>query len=365
MSTVNNHTNPFEDEYALMTYNEEVILTYVPNPIRTSSGYNASCPVCGEGSSGRRKRRFYFYAKESGSAFCFNTGCPINEKAPRGLMLAAMLKGTEIKDENLAYIKWYKKQFGHISGGSGLFHEPEIAIKPLEQEETPQNQIEGLFEDHWVELPPTIKEYCEQRKMFNTPFGPENWAFYFDKKTKRLVIPWNNRSTGQIEYWQKRALLKGDSPKYLYPIGLSKSDFVFNLENISEDWPYILMTEGCVDAAFSFNTVAIGGIKPSVEQLKLLNERYPRHKLVVAIDNPWVDWSAKVSLLGDFKARTHGMLDQHKFDRLFFVWDKNCPYKDINECVCAAPGVYPFESKEWLETRIMSALQAKLVLNMY
>lgn len=356
-------SNPYEDEIAMSEYLDDVVITAVGRYSTTKDGINASCPVCGEGSSGHRKKRFYYY-RNTLSAHCFNVGCPLNEKSPKGLMLSAMIKGVDLKEENLEYIKWYKKRFRHVSVAQEPL--PDINAKEEEQEitETQEKPIQSLFEDSWIDLPPIVKDYCEQRKMFEAPYAPKNWTFYFDQKTKRLVIPWKNERTGQIEYWQKRALLKGDSPKYLYPSGLSKSDFVFNLDKISDDWKYILLTEGCIDAAFSYNTVAIGGIKPSENQLRQIKERYPNHILVVAIDNPWVDRSAKLTLIGDKFSGSKGLIDQHKFDRMFFMWDKRCPYKDINECACAAHDVYPFDNREWLKRHIITAIQAKLMFSM-
>src|SRR5574344_1916441 len=239
--------NPFEDDDALNQYCEEVVFSVLTHPTRTSFGYRASCPVCHEGSSGNRKKRFQYY-KDTHSAFCFNSGCPISETGKSGLQLTAILKGCVQSVENSEYIKWYQKNITSTSkkiDEANKMRDDELdAINPnlcqhAEKNFEVKQEDDGLFEDSWVDLPSTVKEYCKQRKMFEAPFAPKNWNLYYDIISKRLVIPWIEDE--KIVYYQKRALLRGDDPKYIYPSNSHRP--IFNVDLIDKSFPYVFATD--------------------------------------------------------------------------------------------------------------------------
>lgn len=356
------NTNIFEDEDALRVYTEEIVTEYVSNPFRTSFGFRASCPICNEGSSGKRKKRFQFY-RDSYSGFCFNSGCPCSEKGLTGLNLTSTLKNIPLSMENSEYAKWYQRNYKKSNNSDVLKYQPqqEIGFAPPSETTIKERVVatqEDLFEDTWVDLPPAVVEYCNQRRMFNAPFAPDNWKLYLDIATKRLVIPWMEE--GEIVYYQKRALLKGDDPKYIYPSGTHRP--IFNVDKIDESFPYIFVTEGAIDCCFLKNGIACGGLTPSNEQKEELRERFPGFKIVILTDNQWVDRSAKLALNGDWRAKTNGLLKTVMYDYLFFIWPKGETAKDINESVCNDSTICKFHDKDWLLKHTYDALQAKFIM---
>lgn len=352
------NANIFTDEEALKVYVDEIVTETVPNPIRTSFGYRASCPVCGEGHSGRRKRRFQYY-RDTASAFCFNSGCVLSEKGASGLALTSILKGIPIHLENAEYAKWYQKNYGKKQNLNQL-----NIMAPEEQKEfitsKRQKTQEDLFEDTWVDLPEVVREYCEQRKMFDAPFAPDDWKLYFDTVSKRLVIPWMEND--EIVYYQKRALLKFDDPKYIYPSGTTRP--IFNVDKIDLNIPYIFSTEGAIDCCFLKNGIACGGLTPSNDQKEELRERFPGFKIVIVTDNQWKDKSARNALNGDWKSKSEGLLKNAMNDFLFLIWPKEETAKDINESVCSDSKICKFDDIDWLISHTYDALQAKFMLNM-
>ena len=353
--------NPFEDTQNLALYAEEILRERVCTPIY-NSGYGHlvfSCPLCGEGKSGRRKKRGNWYG-DTASYFCFNSGCIANDHALSALGLVAALEQVDQATANVDYIKWYNK---NVKNGE---------LKDIEEVENPTQEVSSsrrdsessaapsMFEDTWVELPEIVLGYCNERHLFEAPFAPPFWKLYFDVATKRLVIPWFN-SVGECVYWQKRALIKGDDPKYLYSSGSKRP--IFNLDRISDDFPWVFIHEGALDAIFVKNSVAVGAISPSHSQSQELFEAFPMHEKVYFTDNPWVDASCMKMLVGDHRAGQRGILDSPSSSR-FFAWPSDCKFKDVNECVCNDRSyLQKITDPDWLQRHIVNSLQMKLILS--
>jgi hypothetical protein len=351
--------NPFEDTQSLAIYAEEILHEYAPSNI-TNSGYGHlvfSCPLCNEGKAGSRKRRGNWYG-DTASYYCFNAGCIANDHPLSALAFTAALKNIDKAAENVNYIKWFNQSVKN----HGNKDVPQFDDKKEEKQNTyaqNQNKSESMFEDTWVELPDIVRNYCNERRLFEAPFKPPYWDLYFDLATKRLVIPWQN-SIGECVYWQKRALIKGDSPKYLYAKGSKRP--IFNPEAISNDFPYIFIHEGALDSIFVYSSVAVGAISPSDSQSIELSDRFPMHERVYFTDNPWVDTSCMKMLIGDYASQQRGILDRPTADK-FFAWPQKCKFKDVNECICNEEGAMEkFSDPNWLQAHIVNSLQMKLIL---
>lgn len=342
-------------------YVEEVAYTYVRNPQRNSKGFSASCPICNEGRSGSRKRRFNFFS-DTHSAYCFNAGCPLNSGGASDLRLTAMLKGISQSEENAEYIRWFNRNSGRVN--TARVNDAIDAIGGPPTDEDNRNghgrtlssltaNKDTLFEDSWVDLPPTVRQYCEGRRMFDAPFSPEGWKLYFCTSTKRLVIPW--MEDGSMSYYQKRALLRGDDPKYIYPSSTSRP--IFNVDMVDMDFPYVFCTEGAIDCCFLKNGIACGGLVPSSDQREYLRERFPGFTVVILTDNQWSDRSAMMKLNGQ-----NGVL-RTSSEYMYFIWPKGIAEKDINECACSGNRLCHFDDPGWLRENSYDALQAKFLLN--
>lgn len=348
-------SNPFDPE-SLRIYVEEVAFMSVANPLRTSFGFRASCPVCHEGGSGSRKRRFQFYS-DTHSAYCFNAGCPLNGSGASDLTLTSLLKGIPKSSEVAEYLKWFGRNSGRVMQSTVDQAIERLGGPPSDEPRRSQGspaQDKGLFEDSWVGLPPTVRKYCEDRRLFDAPFSPPDWRLYLCTASRRLVIPW--MEDGRIVYYQKRALLRGDSPKYVYPTAMSRP--LFNVDLVDESFPYVFCTEGAIDCVFLKNGVACGGLVPSAAQREELRERFPGFRIVILTDNQWVDRSAMAELAYGRRP----LLREAASDYSFFIWPKESRDKDVNESVCSGSSACRFDDAGWLSEHVYDALQAKLIL---
>jgi len=335
----------FEDKISISMFVEEIIHETISNVIRAGNNkLRFNCPICGETTN---KRRGWFDTKDA-SYICWNGGCPA-ESGMTGLWFASILRDVNYGMICAEYIKWSGENVSdHIkSRNSDKLNKPEIL------DSKPKLDIG----DNWVDLPKVVVEYCRQRGIFDAPFRPDNWEFFYDLETKRLVIPW--MENGEMVYYQKRKLISTDeeSAKYIYPTNEAKP--VFNIDKIDLNFKYIFLLEGCLDSIFVRNGVSIGGISPSESQLNIIRSRFPSHQLVVLLDNHLVDLSAHRTLVGSYKPKKIGLLDKHPFDFRYFSW-KNCRAKDVNQEWMS--GNKNFANKDWLLERTLNAMQMKLQL---
>jgi len=337
----------FEDKLSMSMFVEEIIHETVSNVIRAGNNkLRFNCPICGETTN---KRRGWFDTKDA-SYICWNGGCPA-ESGMTGLWFASILRDTNYGMICAEYIKWSGENVSdHIkSRKSDKLNKPEIL------DSKPKLDIG----DNWVDLPKVVIEYCKQRGLYEAPFKPDNWEFFYDLKTKRLVIPW--MENGEMVYYQKRKLISTDeeSAKYIYPTNEAKP--VFNIDKIDGD-KFIYVCEGALDSIFLYNSISCGGISPSQSQLATINSHYPNNQLVIVTDNYWIDRSSFSVLMGNKYKNIKGLLEKHLFDWKFFSWSPDCLAKDINEAIKTNPE-YKFYDYEWLLNRTVNAMQMKLQLS--
>jgi len=267
--------------------------------------YTACCPICREGDSWLKKKRFYFYNKTN-SCYCFNCG------------YSAKL------------YKLYYDLTGKMMGKQG-FESPRF----IEEKEAPTPEILpkdsiNIFEStqlyknmHNPIFKKAIQYVCDRRLHSSINRPKTFWFSSVDFIHKnRLIIPFYDLDD-KIAYYQSRKLPgdTSDLPNYLSKSGGERS--LFNINRVNEQ-PYVFIFEGPLDACFIHNGVAVSGINKSRNSLtdkqKEQLSNFPLHQKIWVLDNQNKDTTAREKMKQIIET-----------GQKVFVWPKNIIYKDFNE----------------------------------
>ncbi len=274
------------------------------------------CPLCGDGKKGKMRGNYH---KRTNSYHCWNEGCTAS-----GLFIIAKFEKRDIKDVRSEFLKSLNLLKGNNNEKkkyetdkdeyeSGISNVSKMEEKSVEIEEEKKIKIE----DHWLELTGENLEVIKKRGVLDAINSPKNWKLFFDKNTKRIIIPWYKHH--KIEYYQSRSTLTTQEMKYCYPKDIEKP--IFNVDNITSKYNYIFCTEGAFDAVFIENGIALGTTGFTNHQTELLSYQFPFHKTIIMLDNQNVDTAAHKKLLKEAKKNKN---------QLYFIWPSNIVAKDIN-----------------------------------
>jgi len=207
------------------------------------------------------------------------------------------------------------------------------------------------------ELTERGRKYLEGRKIMQSPNLPSYARFYSatysskaygNKPYEVVVIPWYLDGDEWGYQWR---FIDGDVPfpKYGFPKNSGKK--IYGLDSVSSSFPYIICTEGVFDSLWVKNGVAIGGKSVTDYQRSVLEERFPKHKIVYGFDN---DEHGIDAMLGDFSTTD---------DHMLFYWkDVAGKAKDLNEFAMGGNERYFFDEKH-ITSRLFSPIELQLKLN--
>lgn len=301
--------------------------------------YIACCPICREGNSWLKRKRFYFYNKTN-SCYCFNCGY------------------------NAKLFKLYYDLTGKPASQT-LFTNEKLKEKEIEIEKPPEilpkdsvNIFEStqIFKNMGNPIFKGCLHYLTERGLHRAINKPKTFWFsssdYVHKN--RLIIPFYDLD-GKIVYYQSRKLPfdKSNTPNYLSKNGGDRS--LFNADKITE-YPYIFIFEGPLDACFCRNGVAVSGINKSRSNLTDKQEEqlnnFPLHTKIWVLDNQDMDETArkKIKQLADSGQKV-------------FVWPKNLPYKDFNE-MCVDKNINQIET-DFIIKNSFSGPKAKMIISRF
>ena len=319
--------------FDLTSYIPDIIFEVVPNVKRNGNQLQFACPICGD-SKTKRKKRGTYYVRE-GSYYCWNGGCPANERGYSGIQFLCKLLGKtqkEVKqilfERSRVFDKTTNKQKRNKKQNDAEELDP---IADIFNEKISKNTCEDkikiiddnsfcTIEQDWVNLPKTLQKYVDSRKIYQAPYLPKGWQLYYNKKSKRLVIPWGDN------YYQERAVFDNQlDDKYKFPFNVEKP--VFGLDLVDSNIPYIFLIEGLFDSIWVKNGVAIGSLKITKHQIELIKSKYPNHTLIYMPDNQFSDLSSHMVCQKKLKTEPN---------QLIFIWPKELKqYKDVNESIIA------------------------------
>ena len=315
----------------------------------SSTDINFRCPFCGDSKKSLAKARGHLY-KRTGTYHCFNCG-----KTTTGFGLLAQIKGISVQEVKKQYYLDTKNDQEYIGQNSIEKRSKEIQ-KSIEKSETfainqttseDKKYIEPL--KSWTDLTPICLKYLNARHIFDAPGFDKNSTLYYDTYSDRIIFPW--RENNKIIYYQARAIRKNQTPKYMFPKGLKKC--IYGLDNLDSDLDFICYTEGLLDAIFIKNCIAVGGLRPTIDQEKKLKDEYFNKELIWFSDNYWIDNASQ-------EAVNKVCLTNPR--QKIFKWPKECPYKDINEWVCAIQNYNRFWSESLIKKNTITVAQAKALI---
>ena len=269
--------------------------------------YTSCCPICREGDSWLKKKRFYFYTKTN-SCYCFNCGY-----SAKLYKLYYDLTGKMMGKEGFENPKLTQENESLVQTIQPL---PKDSINIFDTTQVLKNMHNPFFKQ-------TIQYVCDRRlhKSINRPktfwFSPVDFTH-----KNRLIIPFYDLDD-KITYYQSRKLPSdtSDLPNYLSKSGGDRS--LFNINRVTE-YPYIFIFEGPLDACFIRNGVAVSGINKSRNSLtdkqKEQLANFPLHQKIWVLDNQNKDATARKKM--------QQLADNNQY---VFVWPKNIIYKDFNE----------------------------------
>ena len=293
---------------------------YAGNPKhnRGTNVYQGSCPICREGKSWLKKQRCYYIVKKN-LIYCHNCGwsnSPVN--------WVMELTGDSFNDvlkESKEYDTINIDRQDNKSQRKKVDYELPCDCIDLEDEE----QLQFFSGDYPVQK--ALEVLSERRLLTSINRAKKYYVTLNDFiHENRLIIPFYDES-GKIIFYQSRKLVEYDlKPKYLSKKNAERS--LFNIDKVSEDIPFLFITEGPLDATFIRNGVALAGISESstetfTEKQKNQIMFFPLHEHVFVLDNQWNDTTSK--------KKTKALLDSGK---RVFIWPKEYQkFKDIND-VC-------------------------------
>lgn len=286
---------------------------------------NGGCPFCHEGDSWGKKSRFYYNPDlegERNTVYCHNCGYTSTSinfiKDVSGLSYKEIIKESEEYDV-------IPKDLNFQQLSDNFIKEKNDNPLPLNSINLfDKNQIKYHKDNKYVRL---ALKYIIDRKIHAAPNRPKALYISLDDYVhkNRLIIPYYE--SGKIIWYQTRRLIDDGSPKYLSKVDSDKS--LFNVDNIDQNYPYIFIFEGAIDAMFVENATCVSGITEKGEfTLTEVQERqfsaFPLHKRVWILDSPYKDKAARDKSAILFSK-----------GELVFKWPENIgqTFKDFNEII--------------------------------
>ena len=226
----------------------------------------------------------------------------------------------------------------------------------------PNPSYRYLLDSNWTvnQLSDNAKKYLDERKI---PIGSRDMLKSIVDSTGREFILIQYIWDDSVCYHQLHNFngydISGQGKiKYIFPKD-ERVNFqpkpVFNIESVDISFPYIYCTEGVYDSLFIYNGVSLGGRVITDFQLKMIKYRFPRHKIVLVLDNDRPGIKSTLNY-----AETHSdfmFLDNYK------LLDAT-KTKDINDFVRATNRPEIFMNKDLLVKMTISPFLMKMNLRL-
>jgi hypothetical protein len=333
------------EQYTIQTLYENIYkITYN----KYSHSYNGCCPICKEGASWGKKKRFFYIPKKD-LAYCHNCGY---SKKTLGFLL-------DITNKPLHFLINEIKSF-----------DVETQL-PREEVKEEKKVIDKSLPDDCINLSDTgqVEYYKDEpaviaalnlikvRKLGKGVNKPK--TFYKSLKDpvhkNRLILPFYD-DNDNIIFYQSRGLMKKDlydRPKYLSKVGAERS--LYGMQNINADLDHVFIFEGPIDSYFVENGLATCGITERSDKMFTVLQKEQMNKLnfyekIYVLDNQYCDKAAlnKSIILADNGNKV-------------FIWPKELKqFKDFND-ICVI-GNKDKIRPEFILKNTYSGLKAKLLL---
>lgn len=340
-----------------INYIDEQVWNNIPDSLlksKNNSEITFRCPICGDSKKNKLRKRGYFYRK-TGTYTCFN--CDIH------LTGYDLLKAITSKDVFDRIINDYKVlNFNNIVRGNTK-QVNDYALSPKSFEIRSSNpSYKYLLDLGWnkpTSLSDNAKNYLNERLI---PDDKRDMLKSIKDANGRefILIQYiydDNCIYHQLANFNKYDISGQGAIKYIFPKeeninGQDKP--VFNIGNVDVSFPFIVCLEGIFDSLFVKNGVALGGKNLTEYQYRMLQECYPRHKIVLAFDN-------------DRAGIQSSLKHADKYDVQFlnsFELLSACGVKDINDFIKVTRRLDVFSKPENIKSLIMSPFMVKMKLKL-
>lgn len=309
---------------------------YKVKHLRGNDSYCCCCPICMEGKSyGKKQRCWYLPSKDL--IYCHN--CGWSSRPLRWIMTVGNLTRDEVNRELLEgdyMVLDLDKSFE--------FNFKELIPNTLD-DALPVDSID-LFNklqlDYYKTNPVIIKavEYIKERKLDVAINKPNTFFISLTDEIhkNRLVIPYYDINN-EIVWYQTRAIdsiiTTKDSPRYLSKKNCTRS--VFNINKVDNNFGYLFLTEGPIDACFIKNGLGIGGINQSADsclteyQENQLEPFLHTHERIWVLDSQWIDEAAFLKSAVLLKRNENVFLWPEEMGKNYKDFNEFCVKNNVNE----------------------------------
>jgi len=275
----------YKDLEFITFINGKIIPLFVNVKTNTMSQVVMRCPLCGDSKKSRTKARGVYY-KRTASYYCFN--CATNMS---GLHLLSHLSSEPIKDileefKIRRVEEFISKNNSSSQSSSSSWSDFDIMFgqEDIQTEDNKDGPLSPAAVPELFDLTKPELDYLAERKITSLPFfnslhlkrilGQEN-------DTPFIFIPW--LVDGKLRDFQIHNYKKVPGyVKYQFNSGGNKP--VYGLDRIDPAFKYIICFEGVFDSLFIKNGVALGGTALKDHQEKMIEDRFPSHRIVLAFD---------------------------------------------------------------------------------
>ena len=341
-----------------MFYAQEVdfIKQYLEIPMLTVSGksLNGRCVVCGDSEKHLHKKRFYIYKGYDDNAMCTCMNCNYNE--PLGKFIKSYFpnkyQSYKLMDlmpinENLRVPE--PEQVLDLSILEKL--DTLLAcIKPVEYED-PNHPARWYLEQkrhlpiagRGLKYVPNFADFCDQIKTINPGFVDFNYSQLKFPAVLMVLRDLDQRVT-HIQARNLMANSKYDIRFITIKINDAKPK-IWGLDRIDLT-KQVYIFEGVFDALYMPNSIAmLGGKISNVDKILDID----RKQITFVYDN---EYGVNPQITDNYDEMAN---DGYKI----FVWDRNCPYNDINDLAIKHPEI---DIPELIENRSFIGFKAQVVL---
>jgi hypothetical protein len=264
---------------------------YQPKHNRYNNTYQAGCCICREGDSLGKKRRCYYIPKND-IIFCHN--CGWSSKPFTWIKRVSNCETIDIINDLKDY------EYTEIT-----FSDKEELPVLVPSETLPKDCINlsdsmqiDFYKDNAIVQ--QCLELIKARRLDTAVNRPRTlYLSLADKNHKnRLVIPFLNEDK-DIEFYQTRGFLEKDliaKPKYISKINAEKT--LFNIDQVSSDYDSVYIFEGPINAFFTKNSLAVGGITDKSAHTFTTRQQYQIDttlkwfRKIWVLDSQWIDTTA-------------------------------------------------------------------------
>ncbi len=298
---------------------------FVGNPIknRYNNTYQGSCPICREGKSWLKKRRF-FYIPDKKLLYCHN--CGWSGGPVKWLKTITGMSFDEIKEDiessNIDIIPDNDEFISDEKEVTDTLPKDCINLKD-------EIQISFYKENYYVKL---ALDFIHKRKLDIAINAPDAFYISLDDKVhrNRLIIPFYDEYN-KIAHYQSRSLISNDvKPRYMSKLNNEKT--IFNINKLDSSFNTYFIFEGPLNSCFCKNGIAVAGIQESSKQ-KFTNRQQEQINQIMIDNRIWVLDSQWMDSAANKKSKI--LLEQGE---TIFIWPENIgtKFKDFNDLVIAA-----------------------------